>query len=415
MRPLRITMLLYGEIEHDSRVRREIRTLVDLGHEVTVATLYGDARPAFELDGARIVPLRPAHRGLLPGDDSPFLGDRKVSRIGRLVARGRWAAGYATTFFYWRRAAVRRLPPADVWHGHDLLGLLTARALQSRHGGGLVHDSHELFLEAGSAARLPSPARRLLFRMERGATRKADAVITVNQSIAEELHRRYGVRPVLVMNCPPLGPARKKGRLRDHLNLGKRPIVLFHGALSAGRGVKQLVDSLPFLPREAAVVLLGYGDLTAPYSVLAAQESHRGRLFVLPAVPIADLPDWICDADVGVIAFQPVDRNNVLGTPNKLFEYLEAGVPMVVSDFPEMRRLVEETGAGMARDTSTAASLAAAIRELLDEPKAQRNARRLSAREAAETTYNWTVQSQRLVEIYSRLGEKYGTESPSGR
>jgi glycosyltransferase involved in cell wall biosynthesis len=69
----------------------------------------------------------------------------------------------------------------------------------------------------------------------------------------------------------------------------------------------------------------------------------------------------------------------------------------------------------MARDTSTAASLAAAIRELLDEPKAQRNARRLSAREAAETTYNWTVQSQRLVEIYSRLGEKYGTESPSGR
>jgi glycosyltransferase involved in cell wall biosynthesis len=191
--------------------------------------------------------------------------------------------------------------------------------------------------------------------------------------------------------------------------------VLFHGALSAGRGVEQLVDSLPFLPAEAAVVLLGYGDLTAPYSALATQESHRGRLFVLPAVPIVDLPDWISDADVGVIAFQPVDRNNVLGTPNKLFEYLEAGVPMVVSDFPEMRRLVEQTGAGIARDTSTAASLAAAIRELLDEPKTQRKARKLSARHAAETTYNWAVQSRRLVEIYSRLGENYGTASPSGR
>jgi glycosyltransferase involved in cell wall biosynthesis len=251
--------------------------------------------------------------------------------------------------------------------------------------------------------------------VERGATRKADAVITVNQSIADELDRRYGVRPLLVMNCPPLGPARKKGRLREHLNLGKRPIALFHGALSAGRGVEQLVDSLPFLPTETAVVLLGYGDLAAPYSALAAQGSYRDRLFVVPAVPIAELPDWICDADVGVIAFQPVDRNNVLGTPNKLFEYLEAGVPMVVSDFPEMRRLVEETGAGIARDTSTAASLGAAIRELLDESKAKRLARKLRARGAAETTYNWAVQSQLLVETYSRLGEKYGTTHPGGR
>jgi glycosyltransferase involved in cell wall biosynthesis len=415
MRPLRITMLLYGEIEHDSRVRREMGTLVELGHEVTVATLYGRSRPPFELDGARIVPLRPAHRGLLPGAESPFIGDRKMGRSRRLAARGRWAASYATTFQYWRRAAGRQLPPADVWHGHDLLGLLTARDMQLRHGGGLVHDSHELFLEAGSAARLPSPVRKLLFRMERGASRKADAVITVNTSIADELHRRYGVQPVVVMNCPPLGPARKKGKLRDHLSLGSRPVVLFHGALSAGRGVEQIVDSLPLLPAEAAVVLLGYGDLAVTYSALSAQESHRGRLFVVPAVPIADLPYWICDADVGVIAFQPVDRNNVLGTPNKLFEYLEAGVPMVVSDFPEMRRLVVETGAGIARDTSTAASLAAAIRELLDEPKSVRKSRKLRARQAAESKYNWAVQSQRLVEVYDRLGERYGTNGSSPR
>jgi glycosyltransferase involved in cell wall biosynthesis len=104
-----------------------------------------------------------------------------------------------------------------------------------------------------------------------------------------------------------------------------------------------------------------------------------------------------------------------LGTPNKLFEYLEAGVPMVVSDFPEMRRLVDETGAGIARDTSTAASLAAAVRELLDEPKSVRKSRKLRARQAAETTYNWAVQSQKLVEVYDRLSERYGTNGSSTR
>ena len=81
---------------------------------------------------------------------------------------------------------------------------------------------------------------------------------------------------------------------------------------------------------------------------------------------------------------------------------------MIVSDFPEMRRIVTETGAGIARDTSSPASLAAAIEELLGEPKEQRLARRRSARAAAETTYNWAVQSRQLLGIYERLGDRYG-------
>jgi glycosyltransferase involved in cell wall biosynthesis len=213
---------------------------------------------------------------------------------------------------------------------------------------------------------------------------------------------------VVVMNCPPLSPQRSRGKLRDHLSLGSRPIVLYHGQLAPDRGVEQLVDALPLLPPDVAVVLLGYGELAAPYTALAAQPSHAGRLFVVPAVPIADLPDWVCDANVGIIAFQPVDRNNVLGTPNKLFEYMEAGVPTVVSDFPEMHRIVTETGAGIPRDTSSAEALAVAIRELLDEPKEQQAARRRSARAAAETTYNWAAQSGVLLSVYERLGDRYG-------
>jgi glycosyltransferase involved in cell wall biosynthesis len=408
MRPLRIAMLLYGEIEHDSRVRREMSTLAAAGHSVTVATLTASPRAPFELDGAHIVPLAPRHRELLPGADSPYLNAGAPGKLGRMLARIRWAKGYAGTYRSWNQAALRTMPPADVWHGHDLLGLLTARNLQKRHGGGLVHDSHELFLEAGSAAKLPRPARALLGRFEGGASRKADAVITVNPSIAIELHRRYGVDPVVLMNCPPLAPERERGKLRDHLDLGKRPLILYHGAISPDRGVEQLVDAIPLLPADTAVVLLGYGNLVDHYTSLAGEADYRGRLYVVPAVPIADLPNWVCDADVGIIAFQPVDRNNVLGTPNKLFEYMEAGVPMIVSDFPEMRRIVTETGAGIARDTSSPASLAAAIEELLGEPKEQRLARRRSARAAAETTYNWAVQSRQLLGIYERLGDRYG-------
>jgi glycosyltransferase involved in cell wall biosynthesis len=163
-------------------------------------------------------------------------------------------------------------------------------------------------------------------------------------------------------------------------------------------------------------VLLGYGDLAPSFATLATEAAYADHLYVVPAVPIAELPDWICDADVGVIAFQPVDRNNVLGTPNKLFEYMESGVPMVVSDFPEMRRIVTETGAGIARDTSTAAALAAAINEILDETAEAKAGRRRSARAAAESTYNWRVQSQKLLAIYEDLHQKYGgNPKPAGR
>jgi glycosyltransferase involved in cell wall biosynthesis len=404
-------MLLYGEIEHDSRVRREMATLAAAGYSVTVATLATSPAAPFELDGARIVPLTPRQVGLVPGADSPYLDAKPVGRIGRLAARARWARGYATTYRSWSQAALRELPAADVWHGHDLLGLLAARSLQKRHGGGLVHDSHELFMEAGSAAKLPFPARRLLRRMEAQASRKADGVITVNPSIAVELHDRYGVDPVVLMNCPPLSTERKNGKLRDHLKLGKRPLILYHGAISPGRGVEQLVEAIPLLPADAAVVLLGYGDMARIYAAQAETPELKDRLYVVPAVPIADLPNWICDADVGIIAFQPVDYNNVLGTPNKLFEYMEASVPMIVNDFPEMRRIVTETGAGIARDTSTAASLAAAIGELLGEPADEKAARRRRARVAAETTYNWTAQSQQLLGIYDRLQSKYATDA----
>ncbi len=400
-------MLLYGGVERDSRVRREAATLVEDGHQVSIATMSAESRRPFELDGARIIPIRPGIRGLVPGADSPFRPDgKRPSAVGRWAAATRWAGGYGMTFGSWAVAANRRLPPADVWHGHDFLGMLAASSLRRRHGGALLYDSHELYLEAGSAAKLPGPARSFLSSIEGRASRAAEAVITVNPPIAAELHERYGVDPYVVMNCPPLRPPQANLVLRSRLQLGNRPTAIHHGVLGPGRGLEQLIDSMAVLPTNAAVVLLGDGPLAGKFSGLALQPRYLGRLFVVPAVPMVEVSSWIADADVGVIPFQAVDRNNVLATPNKLFEYLEAAVPMVVSDFPEMRRIVQETGAGVTADASDPASLGAAIRELLDEPREARQRRRDSARRAAESTYNWGVQAKVLRGVYADLSAR---------
>ncbi len=396
-------MLLYGEVDRDSRVRREAASLVGRGHRVTIATLTTQRRRPYDLDGARIIPLRPRRIGLIPGDDSPFRGRPPAGRLGRLAAKAEWTARYAGTFAYWTRAALHGLPPADVWHGHDLLGLLAAWSLRRAKGGALVHDSHELFMEAGSAARMPGPIRAAMRAAESRASRSADAVITVNRSIADELCARYGVDPVVVMNCPPQAAAPGEPLVRDALGLGDRRVVIHHGVLGPGRGLDHLVGSVALLPADVVVVLLGGGPLAAGLAHAAEEPPNRGRLFVLPPVPVEDVARWIAGADVGVIPFQAVDRNNVLATPNKLFEYLAAGVPVVVSDFPEMRRIVEETGAGVAVDTTSPASLAAGIQMLLGEPGAAREARRAAAREAHFRGYSWEAQAEGLLGVYDRL------------
>lgn len=413
---LNVTMLLYGDVDQDSRVRREAETLVARGHRVSIATLATERRRPYRLDGALVWPLRPARRGLVPGDDSPFRGeDAPAGSLGRWVAGGRWAAGYAGTFAYWARAALHRLPPADVWHGHDLLGLLAGWALQRAHGGALVHDSHELFLEAGSAARLPGPVRALLRGVEARASRAADEVITVNGAIAAELRERYHVDPVVVMNCPWLQPPPARLVLRERLGLAGRPVVIHHGVLGPGRGIDKLIEAIPHIPADAAVVLLGRGPLAGEFARLAAEPACRGRLYVVPPVPIAEVPSWIGDADVGAIPFQAVDRNNVLATPNKLFEYLAAGIPMIVSDFPELRRIVTETGAGLAVDTTSPRSLAAAITDLLEEPPDRRASRRASAQRAFETTYNWQAQAEGLLAAYDRIASRAGALDAAAR
>jgi glycosyltransferase involved in cell wall biosynthesis len=392
-------MLLYGEITHDARVIREASTLTECGYTVVV---YSLASHRWRADLPFEVRAFPPGRGVAPGAPSPFRTGRPTA-LGRMVARIRWVLSYGLAFAGWVRAVGRASSPADVWHGHDLFGLVAASWLGRRHGGVVVYDSHELFLEAGSAVRLPGAVRRSLGWVEGSLARRAAAVITVNRSIAIELEQRYRVRPTVVMNCPPLPDMKLPRRLRSEVRPRPKRLVMYHGALNPGRGVEQLVLALPEIDQSAGVVLLGDGDLMQKCADEAATPPLAGRLYVHAAVPVEELPAWIAEADIGVIAFQPIDRNNEYGTPNKLFEYLSVGVPVVVSDFPEMARIVREADVGETCDPTRPESIAAAVNRLLSETDADRLARRARARALAESRYNWAIESRALLRVYGSI------------
>ncbi len=143
--------------------------------------------------------------------------------------------------------------------------------------------------------------------------------------------------------------------------------------------------------------------LEAELRARAAAPDSVGRLFVLPAVPPTDLLDWVASADVVAMPIQPSTLNHRLTTPNKLFEAMAAGVPVVASDLPGMAGIVRETGCGVLCDPTSPASIAAAIESILDAPEPERVAYRERAIAAAHGSYSWEAQFDVLIGEYGRL------------
>jgi len=409
-RSLVVGMILYGDVTNDSRVIREARSLASAGHHVVLACLAAGPATAAVLGpgvDVRVVPLR--SDVARPGGESPFLAGGGW-RLGRLFAQAAWLVRYRANVRAWGRRAIAAVGEADVWHAHDFTGLL-AIAGRLPQQVPVIYDSHELFADTGSAGHLPAPVRSLLVREERRLLRRVDAVVTVNPGLASVLAARYPpARPIVVRNCPPLADvaARRDDQLRRAAGiLPDAAVVLFHGAITADRGIEQVAAVLerPVF-RNVHLVLLGYGERRDAWHERSRMGPLAGRVHVLDAVPPDVLVAWISSADVAAVLQQPVDLNLRLSTPNKLFEAIAAGVPVLASDLPEIARVVQGDPAGPLGelcDPRDEDAIAAALDRLLGLDPAARSALRARCVIAARERLNWEHEVAALLEVYATI------------
>jgi glycosyltransferase involved in cell wall biosynthesis len=158
--------------------------------------------------------------------------------------------------------------------------------------------------------------------------------------------------------------------------------------------------------QNAHLVLLGFGDRRDAYRAAADESRYERRVHVLDPVPPDELLPWIASADVGAMPIQPSTLNHYLSTPNKLFECLAAGIPVVASDFPTTRRIVVDnpTGPlGAVCDPSSAESLAGALRSILELGDPRATALRARCLAAAHERWNWETESAGLTRLYGDL------------
>lgn len=319
-----------------------------------------------------------------------------------------WRLQWRFSTLGWASRAAAAAPPARRFHAHDLPALPAALRARELNGGVVVYDSHEIFVESGRNALRPASVRRSMRFVERKLAAGAAALVTVNDSLAELLGRELAVpRVIVVRNCParwtPPDPPERRFHAALGLPAGTR-VVLYHGGLVRERGIEQLLAAVPALPADAVVVLLGYGPLRDTLAEQSRSAGMAGRVHVLDAVPPAELLAWVAGADVGVVAIQPTTLNHRLSTPNKLFETLAAGVPVVASDFPAMRAIViddPDGPLGAVCDPTDPAALASAIRGLLELPPRAAADLRATCLRAAHARYSWEAEAGKLAALYS--------------
>ena len=182
--------------------------------------------------------------------------------------------------------------------------------------------------------------------------------------------------------------------------------MLYQGGFSRERGIEQLIEALPAFPDAhgpRASWATAPSKRSCDRAAADAGRSPAGSI-VLPAVPPTELLDWVASADVVAMPIQPSTLNHRLTTPNKLFEAMAAGVPVVASDLPGMAGIVRETGCGVLCDPTSSAAIAAAIRSILDAPAPTSAPRSGSGRSRPRTgEYNWEAQVEILLAEYGRL------------
>lgn len=301
-------------------------------------------------------------------------------------------------YFEWMYRIVARMKSKDlkIIHAHGISAMPVGVVLKWLTGAPVVYDAHELESETNGL----SPLRSRLTRWMEGLwIRGVDRTVTVCDSIANWYTDTYSIdRPTVIRNVPMRSavPPERSTVLRDNHDIpGDALLYLYQGALSPGRGVESLIDIFAGLNERRHLVLMGYGVLEGKVREAA---SNCPNIHFQPAVPPDQVLYYTASADIGLCLIENTCLSYYYSLPNKLFEYLLSGLPVLVNDMPEQRRIVEHFQCGWIVPTSL--SEQKLLFESIEAKEIEE--RKVGAARAAES-FDWEDEAKKLRNLYIEI------------
>lgn len=338
------------------------------------------------------------------GADSLLANDLQLDAI-RLWSRGMtWLPRVIRHFLTFPEytfkiafSALRYKP--HIVHCHDILALPVGALLKLVYGTKIIYDAHELESNMNSMSRLTG---WMVYCVERCLWRYVDQFVTVSPSIAKWYQAQLSEKPTtLVYNSPLLneqeqdsafGPnyLRNKFKIPDDAK-----IFIYVGYFGQGRGIEQLIDMFKQIP-EAHLVFLGHGWMQEH---IVKVIKDQWNIHFHPSVPHEQVVSVVRSANVGFCMIGNVSLSDYYCLPNKLFEYIFAGVSVIASDFPDIRQVVDQYQLGVCSEQDPA-SIKAAVESIVHG----------DVQTQVDTTklwdLSWKAQAGRLIALYGTVIEK---------
>jgi glycosyltransferase involved in cell wall biosynthesis len=337
----------------------------------------------------------------LPAKEEPNPGVT-LYRVGKPTMRRSFIRKMlAFVSYYVSVVCLLRGVPVKCINAHSLSVLPLAILIKLLKGCTVVYDTHELETETHS---LTGTRQKFAKLVERTFIGKVDAIFCVSKKISEWYARTYRrPEPVTVLNSPETTPVRASMVLRDKFSLTRdQKIFLYFGILEPGRGIELLLEAFNSTSDiNNVMVFVGYGSLV---DTISQSSTHGKNVFYLPAVPKREIPAIAASADVGICIVSPSCLSYAYCMPNKLFEYLTSGLPVLVSPCMTLQEFVVENEVGAVLTEMTPAGVLQKIQSLA--------ATDLSAIKTRAVTvardHSWSVQEQRLKSAYQTIFNHQG-------
>lgn len=320
--------------------------------------------------------------------------DFLLQGVSKLNYRSRYQKGLLERVLYY---------DPDIIHVHDLptlkMGVIGKQKLEVP----LIYDAHELYPEIHT---LTPRQQKKYHRVEKRLIPHCDHVITVNAFIAQEMSQRYQISPpTVIWNSiqPPLDfdPATGYDRFREDLAIpADHKILLYQGWYSSGRGLENLISAMSKVPEFIHLVLMGYGKFQTSLSEIVHTHNLSRRVHFKPAVAQEELLFWTASADAGIIPYpSALDINTRYCSPNKLFEFIQAEVPIIANDLPFLRQVIAGEGFGLIMALDQKNDFVKAITSMFDQSAGGPERFKTNLRKR-KSNYNWDLQGKKLMEIY---------------
>jgi len=369
---VKVAYIILNSLEFDSRARLEIDTIGSMGHDIEIIATVGGSSEKYG--------RYPIHR---------IKQYTWPSRKIRFVQ------------FNYRAALIGARIKADIYHAVDLDVLSGAYWASQKAGGKLVYEARELYTELE-----PLRGRRSVTAvwagLEKRLIHKAERMITINESLAAELMRRYGIdKPEIIRNVARTLPELRPVDLRKEYNIPEdRKIILYQGVLREGQGLFYQLEIMRYLDN-AVMLFLGRGPIEDELRMRSAEYDIEDKIILGGRVPPSELANYTASADAGILLMEDVALNNRLALPQKLFQYLSAGVPQIVSPMPEISGFVIAENSGIVIPFSRPQEAAEKISQFFND-KLRYTEVKNNCKISAEKN-NWEKESEKLMQLYREL------------